>query len=202
MSQASFPQQDASIGGWKVTQPIEWKTITAATKSVDTKRFWCQPYSSVYLHDSGKWTWTSTTVDPAIINDIAAIYLHMDSCYSATEGLTEKHYSEGSYLWKVYQKQSYKLFQDRERQSTLNSNTLIPEMKTLVNEHRTGVPLCTGAREGRLNASTLAPPLPETAFTLPQPPTPIQPSEGDTSRFKRPFSNGEFPFHMPTVTGL
>ncbi|KAG8932631.1 hypothetical protein FRC01_012973 [Tulasnella sp. 417] len=129
------------------------------------------------LHDATKWVTESTTVDTDVRNDIAAIFVHMEECYSSVPGLTEQHYSEGSYLWKVFRKQAYSLWQGRERGVTLNSQTLITEMKVLVNEHRARSALCSGARAGPVTDSALLPALPQSGYGSLEAPTASQPSE-------------------------
>ncbi|KAG8965411.1 hypothetical protein FRC00_003675 [Tulasnella sp. 408] len=166
--------------GWKVTQPIEWKDIMAATKTTNIHSFWAvkDDFTKVHLHDNNTWVPQVANVDSEVLQDIVAIFQHLEGCHPATKQekkqLTPQKISEGSYLWKVLQKQAWHLWKRREQAAPLNSANLIPEMTKLVNEHRRGEPLCSGARAGVLTATGLVPrtttPAPPPSSSMPLPP--------------------------------
>lgn len=135
----------------------------SATKTTSIHRFWAvkDDFTKVQLHDNNTWVAQVADVAPDVQQDILAIFQHLEGCQPATKkekkSLTPQAISEGSYLWKVFQKQAWHLWKLQEQAAPLNSANLIPEMAKLVNEHRRGEPLCHGARAGELTATSLVP---------------------------------------------
>lgn len=139
------------IAGWKSGQPVYWKP-QKNTNGDSIELLWVDFPDKLALRDEkDKW------IDGKHATIEKGLRPHIIGLYRALEGVTPKkrggkldsfqgdQNADAVYIFKVWREQAAALWKDKKK--VLQADGLTMQMEELVNEVKSGTPVCSAARE-------------------------------------------------------
>ncbi|KAG8929989.1 hypothetical protein FRC01_003423 [Tulasnella sp. 417] len=138
-------------GGWKVSQPLQWKKVASTPHAAPITALWATKYEEVFLHDRNKFLASDKgKVESDIQDKVRRVYDHLASITptnrggTATGPVSPDERSDAAYIWKVFKRQCHVLWSGETHD--LSMETAIAELRMLIEETDAGTPPCTAAR--------------------------------------------------------
>ncbi|KIO16472.1 hypothetical protein M407DRAFT_12809 [Tulasnella calospora MUT 4182] len=131
-------------GGWKVAQKLEWTQAPHGPIGGNIEDIWGnKKRTKVRKHNANKFhKEAGARIASDIRNGLTLLYEHLRALTLQSRGgtrvgkISNEEASHAAYIWRTFKKQAYML--DRKEHAQLDSQTMLKEMRELINELEEG----------------------------------------------------------------